>query len=127
MHGGVVAVGIVTQLTSSSVKKSAGRVSASKVCGLLEYDRANTRNRNALLDGHGHGPVDARGDDASLVGGLPQSRDTNIAPIPIPLRFPERVRRVVRKMPCCAGQTPVINVVWLGKVTVGTTPDTPVA
>jgi hypothetical protein len=30
-------------------------------------------------------------------------------------------------MPCCAGQTPVINVVWLGKVTVGTTPDTPVA
>jgi hypothetical protein len=28
-------------------------------------------------------------------------------------------------MPCCAGQTPVTSVVWLGYVTVGKTPRTP--
>jgi hypothetical protein len=35
--------------------------------------------------------------------------------------------RVLFRMPCSAGQTPVTSVVWLGYVTVGKTPTTPSA
>src|SRR5262249_27266923 len=44
-----------------------------------------------------------------------------------PWFFPSGSNMVLPRMPCLAGDTPVIKVVWLGEVTGGGTPVTPSA